>query len=416
MTRNLIGLIAATALFTGCAWGDGEKSSQKVAPADFTAAAVTTSGRSQTASASPSNDNHATGTPATSGSPSSSPSDAIATGSPAANPNAGATVVAVPVKPGEGLMVAGMVGQVNGQPIYARTILEPLDEQLTRLGQSLPTARFRQEIRKPIAGILQETVFNAMILGEAERDLSENEQKGLKFALTERREELIRRWGGGAPLVADQALLEKTGKGLDASVQEIRVQLVVQRYMAAKLHPKINVTRKDIERYYLDNAETYKPSAWRTVRLIRAADQSSLDQVQQMLSGGQAFTDVAALPVNSFNQAQGGLLGERMTGDNLLVVKPLNAEMLKLKAGETSPMIMHEGSAYWVHVQELETGRERPLREVQKEIEDILRRQQFQRLTAAYRDDLFRTGAFDSLKDMTDAVVEIAVAKYAAAE
>ncbi len=409
MTRTLIGLVMATTLLAGCAWGGDEPKTRKVTPADFTAPGTAPGSGDATSIA------QTPGVVVDRG-------IATTTDDPAVRQAAReivhdmppATITATPLKPGEGITVAGMVGQVNGQPIYARAILDPMHEQLIRLGESLPEARFRQEIRKPIAGILQETVFNALILGEAERDLSENERKGLRFTMTDRREELIRRWGAGAPLVADQALLEKTGKGLEATVEDLRIQMVIQRYLAAKLHPKINVTRKDIERYYNDHPEIYQPSAWRTIRLIRAADESAMRQVQQMLDEGRDFAEVAASPVNSFNVDHGGLLGEKMKGEELLVVKPLNAEMLKLKAGQTSPMVKQDGSGYWVHVQAMDTGKARTLREVQKEIEDVLRRQQFQALTARYRDELFKTGTFNPLKDMTDALVEIAVTRYAA--
>ncbi|MEX0775509.1 MAG: peptidyl-prolyl cis-trans isomerase [Phycisphaeraceae bacterium] len=316
------------------------------------------------------------------------------------------------------LIVAGMVGQVNGQPIYDTDVFESMDEQLRRLGQDLRPAEFERQVREAVQKVLGEIIFNALILGEAERDLSPQEQQGVGYTMQMRREELVRRWGAGSELVADQALRQRSGldhgKGLEATLTEMRQKMLVQRYLHIKLFPKINITRKDIERYYADNQEEYHPKAWRTIRLIEVQDEATRNQVQQMLQDGEKFADIAARPINSYRSETGGLFAEKLPGDKVFAGKleVLNDAMAKLKAGEMAGPMTIGDKDYWIYLDAMETGRQRSLREVQREIEDKIRVQRFQMLTMRYRNELFRTGTYNPMDQMVNALVHIAMSRY----
>lgn len=311
------------------------------------------------------------------------------------------------------LAVDGMVGQVNGQAIYASRVLSPLHEQFTRLGQTLAPAVFRQEAAKPILATLEEIVFNHLILGEAERDLSDQERMGLSFMMRQEREKLIRKWGAGSRIVADDMLRQREGKGLDEKLQEFRQQMLIQRYMQQKLFPRINITRKDIERYYNDNLKQFQPEPTRMVRLIRAETPAAAQAIEAELQQGQTFEEVAKSRFNGYRREQGGLFAEKITGDEIFGIVPLNQAVLELKAGEHSPRIDVGQTAYWVQVASLETGTPRSLREAQSEIEELLRRQRFQQLLARYRNTIFARGAYNPIPQMAESLLEIAVNRYA---
>ncbi len=311
------------------------------------------------------------------------------------------------------LSIDGMVGQVNGQAIYASRVFNPLGEQLARLGQTLPPAAFRKEAARPILATLEEIVFNNLILGEAERDLSSQEQAGLTTLLRTEREKLIRKWGAGSRIVADQTLREREGKTLDEKMVEIRQQVLVQRYLQQKLFPRINITRKDIERYYNDNLTRFQPEPTRRVRLIRADNATAAQQIETELAQGKPFADVAQLRINAYRREQGGLFSEKIVGNEVFGIAPLNQAVLQLKAGEHSTRINVGQTGYWVFVETLELGQVRSLREAQTEIEELLRRQRFQQLLARYRSTLFARGSYNPIPQMAEALLEIAVNRYA---
>ena len=307
--------------------------------------------------------------------------------------------------------VAGMVGQVNGEAIYASEVFKPLREQLQSLGARLSVAEFRGRAQQLIRGRLDQLVTDSLILGEAQRDLSERQRQGLKAMMAQRREELIRKHGRGSVAVADSTLKRETGKGLEETLEDKRQQMLVQRYVRQKLLPRINVTRRDIERYYRDNEGRFNPPATRSFRLIRVADEAAADRVAQRLEAGETFKAIAQSGLNEFQTSQGGLM-EDMQGEEVFGYDALNDAMLELDEGEHAGPIAIGGQYWFVKVVKLDQPEGKPLKEVQRQIESALRAQQFRRLQEEYRRTLYERGSYNPIDQMTAALVQIAVSRY----
>lgn len=307
-----------------------------------------------------------------------------------------------------------MVGQVNGQAIYAQTVFDPIAEQLSILGTSKPRAEFRQTADQLIAGRVNQLVLDSLILGEAERDLSPQEQAGLQQVLKKRLEELVRYWGLGSSAVADDELLEKTGKSLEETLDDARQQMIVQRYLRQKLVPKINVSRKDIERYYFDHYDQFNTAGSRTLRLCMVDSPAAAAKVKSMLQQGVPFEKVASIPENRYRSSEGGLMSQKAVGQEVFSQPQLNQAMVGLQAGQHSGPVQIDQTYWWVYVQAVEEGRAQPLRDVQLEIEEALRRQQFQTLTQQYRQKLFETGSYNPIEGMNQTLVEIAMNRFSA--
>jgi hypothetical protein len=305
----------------------------------------------------------------------------------------------------------GMVGQVNGHAIYAATVLEPSAEQLAQFGRYDSPAEFRRKAQDLIARRLQQIVQDALILGEAERDLSDAQQQGLRDKLKKKREELLRMYGQGSLALAEETLMRDTGKTLDQTIEEHRVRVVVEHYLQQKLFPRINVTRRDIERYYRDHFAEYNPPPVRTLRLIRTVTQAEADEVCKVLASGTPFKEVAGSARNAYRPGNGGLM-ENATGDQVFGQPELNDAMLALQPGEHSPVIPADGSCWIIYLESIVQPPVRPLMEVQSEIELLMRMQQFRMLSDRYRARLVREGSFDTLQDMVDAVLRIAIARF----
>ena len=312
--------------------------------------------------------------------------------------------------------IDGMVGHVNGQPIYATEAFEPIQEQLAELGRSQPASEFRARAAQLIQGRLQQLIVDSLILGEAERDLSEQEQTGLLALLAQRREEFIRFWGKGSVALAEENIVRETGRSLDETITDTRERLLVQRYLRQRLWPKINVTRKNIERYYADHIDEYNPPPVRVIRLIRTKDPADARSIDDMLRIGAPFEEVASTKANRYRPAEGGLVSENAVGDSVFGNEDLNAALAKIGPGEHSRRIKVGNGYCWVYYESRQSEPARSLVEAQLEIEDLLRRREFQRLTQEYRRELIETGSYTSIEDMGTSLLDIAMTRYAMAQ
>ncbi len=312
--------------------------------------------------------------------------------------------------------VAAMLGQVNGRPIYADAVLEPIVEQLAALGQTLPRVEFRKRAYQLISGRLSQIVADALLLGEAEQRLSDRERAGLQHLLKQEREELIRFWGRGSVAVADESLRVQTGRDLEETLEDTRQKLVVQQYLRQKLFSQIYVTRKDVERYYHEHQDEFNPPRTRLLRLIRVTEASVADEVEARLGAGESFESVAQMEANRYRREEGGLMSEPAVGEEVFSEPELNEAMLSLGVGERSRRVRLPDADWWVYVESMEEPAGRSLREVQLEIEESLRRQRFRDLTQRYREELFKNGSYDPIEEMAEALLEVAMSRYAPAE
>lgn len=315
---------------------------------------------------------------------------------------------------GRQFMVDAMVGQVNGQPIYASEVLEPIIEQLAALGRSLPRGQFQQRAQQLIEGRLGQMVADSLILGEAESDLSAQEQAGLQNILKNQREELIRFWGRGSVALAEDSLIRQTSRSLTDTLTETRERIVVQRYLRQKLWPKVNVTRRDIERYYNDHFDKYNPPTARTLRLIYVKDSSAAEEVDRLLDQGTPFHDIASQSINQYRPSQGGLMSEKAVGDEVFGQPELNEALLQLQPNHHSPRIQTKDRFWWIYLDSMERSTGRSLSEVQLEIEGLLTRTRFQTLTQNYRRQLFKSGSYNQLDEMGQMLMNIAMSRFAA--
>ncbi|MEM0915238.1 MAG: peptidyl-prolyl cis-trans isomerase [Planctomycetota bacterium] len=311
-------------------------------------------------------------------------------------------------------VVDGMVGQVNGQAIYADDIFEPIHAQLRGLGRRLSRAQFRQQATQLIAGRLQQLVTDSLIYGEAERDLSENERFGLRQAIESHREELIRRFGRGSVTRANDTHIDEEGVTLDEKVEEFRQSLVVQRYLRQELLPRVNVTRRDIRKYYEDNIDTYQPPQTYTVYFLRDREELAVSAMLDRVRGGEETFDQVATTqdeVNGFRPDQFGLFAQGLQIDDISE-GVLRDTALELGDGEVSEPFPFNDLWWIMKLDYDEVGEAQTLADAQVDIETRLRAQQFGAESQKFRRELVRTGSYNPIEQMANDLVEIAVTRY----
>lgn len=330
----------------------------------------------------------------------------------APRPGAGPATASASLQNPSTYVLDAMVGQVNGKAIYADTVLEPIAEQLGALGRQLPPAEFRQRARQLIASTIDQIVQDSLILGEADRDLSDKEREGLKQMVQRKREEILRQHGQGSLSLTEYTLQRDTGKSLDQTLNDYRQQVVVSRYLRERLFPRINVTRRDVERYYREHEAEFATKDARVLRLIRVQSDSEAEQIREKLQS-EPFPVVATDKLNLYKPTQGGVM-EEVSGPAAFDSPELNEAVAKLRQGEWAGPIAFRNGQVFVYLEKLTQQPGKTLEQAQVEIDKLLREQQYRELSSDERSRMMKEGSFTPVDQMTDALVQIAVSRYAA--
>ena len=183
-------------------------------------------------------------------------------------------------------------------------------------------------------------------------------------------------------------------------------------YRNRSIEPLVNVTRRDVERYYRDRAAEFNPPDRRTVRLIYTTRPADSAEIARRLSAGEAFGVVAedALNQNPMADEPMTVEGEDAFGDALA------SALTQLEPGGwTGPV--HEplrGRDYFIWLDELEAGESRSLEDTQLEIERLLRDQQREQLARQSFAKLRRNASVTEEQRMADAVLDIAESRFLA--
>jgi hypothetical protein len=313
---------------------------------------------------------------------------------------------------GPSYAVDAMVGQVNGEAIYADEVLEPIDEQLRALSQELPRGEFIQRASRLVAGRVRQIVADALILGEAQRSLTEQQVRRLRVIMHNEREKVLREYGRGSLAVAERRLREEKGLSLDAFLEERRQEIIVSQFLRTELMPKINVSRKDIERYYRENIDRYAPPPTRDIRVYISDSREAALELRRALAD-----DAVALRALLEDPAAGvrDMTMDDAAGDEVFAADAANAALVELAEGEASEPVEVNDQHWVIHVTGIEQPRPRSLRDAQIEIDRRLRAQAFQVRVERYRRELFDRGSFNPLREMASAVMEVVVGRYAPA-
>lgn len=316
----------------------------------------------------------------------------------------------------QALPVDAMVGHINGEAVYAEQIFDVnLIAQLESFGRRFDADAFNDAASGVIQDRLQGIIINKLILGEAERNLQDNQRRGVEARIQAEREELLRFYGQGSLAKAKAEFRKARGKELDQHLVDFREELVIGSYIRSKVLPKIVVNQRDVERYYADNINKYQQPDTRIVRLIRAVDEGASQQITERLAKGQAFAKLAADPsLNQYNPTNAGVFnsGNPIPGDQVIGLKPVNDALIELEGGKhTGPITVGE-AIFFVQVVERTPGVQITLADAQIKIEEVLRSMQFEKHALRFRMELLRRGSYSDPAEMGSKLLEIASARY----
>ncbi|MEO1236499.1 MAG: peptidylprolyl isomerase [Planctomycetota bacterium] len=308
--------------------------------------------------------------------------------------------------------VEAMVGQIAGQPIYAHQILGGLELQLGNLGRRLPSAAFENQARALILEQVRGLVQDALLRDEAERNLAPSQREQLAFFVDFQRQEYLRRFGQGSVALAERNILEQTGLTLEQNLREFRTGFVIRTYLDRNLRPLVNVTRRDIERYYRDNYDAFNPPTRREFQLIYADSDANAVWFQEQLEAGVPFAELALSERNAFG---GRDMALKVEANDTMFGPAIDPHVQGLAEGEWAGPLNNpaRGQQWFVYVSVLDEPERRSLFEAQVDIERELRTRQERELQIQLGEKLRRSASFTDERRMTEAVLAIAVSRYA---
>ncbi|MEM9082906.1 MAG: peptidyl-prolyl cis-trans isomerase [Planctomycetota bacterium] len=318
-----------------------------------------------------------------------------------------------------------MVGQINGEPVYAEEFLEPLDALLRSSADRMRGGREgweQQWIAQAAERInvqMRSKIRDELVLAEFYANItSPEEELGVLNYIQRIRDELESQNLGSSEL-SKARFLETRGLTLDELVEQLSTQQLIsaqlQRDVYAKLPP---VTYEDIERFYRDNEAEFNPPGVALLSImLTSSDEGTIQEVRDAFAQGKTFFEVSQehnkLPETSWTREvaleEGGLGATTFYGN-----EALNSAVQSLSSGEMTEPVMTETSAWWIEATEVRTDEGRSLYEVQLLIEAAIRNQREREAELVYLNTLLQRANVSSIETMVGRLVDYATNKYVA--
>jgi hypothetical protein len=331
-----------------------------------------------------------------------------------------------PLQPGKEVVVDGLIGQINGRPIFANDFFGPLDAQLRAESAKTTLLQFDAVATNLIRSRMLQILQNELLIAQAESRLTPEEQQGLFYWLTKREEGLIAEQGTGSREEAASRLLAEEGISLEGRLREDREAALIRLVIEREIQPRVIVSWRDVERAYARNYDVFnKPGEMRLSTIILNPDRDAerIESVTARLAAGEPFTDVAASINGRENGDFYGPLAISPGGLSALANENLWPEMIETIRGmevgdKRGPITISPpggGSRVaWIKVLSLSYPPGRSLYEpaVQTTLWDTLRAQQFGLEQQNYFDELLNENILAEIDDIGKRLLALAIERY----
>lgn len=355
-----------------------------------------------------------------------------------------------PAEPPE--IVDAVVGEINGRPVRIESMLDQAGDRLRAIARkrrltadewgALLGGSRRQPVDEAYADrtpldrstylrfaeglfkfLLERELEQELLAEEARFSLKPEQRQGLK-AFVQEFSETQRRQAGGSREAAARRLREKENLTPDQFARAVESEILIDHQLRERIKKRVQVSWKDVQLYYDRHPEIYNPPKKAYFRLIRVpeSDGDAIARVRAALEAGTPFAEVAAMPENQYNRAEGGRTDPRpVTGayhEADLFPGELGAAAQKLAVGGWTHEPVTTGSAAtWLFLERIEDN-SRPLsdRDVQIGIATQLNRTAEELARRDYIQQLKERASYTNIEVMARALAEMAADRYWPAE
>jgi len=336
---------------------------------------------------------------------------------------------AVRIVRGSEVVDAAMI-QVNDKFITLGQVLHPIRERLGSAPAGLSEQDFRLKATELVREEIKRQVEQTLLLGEADRKLTEAERNALEAEVSQRHRRALAEQDGSESRLRDRLVRE--GTTLDEWLKDLRRGLTVQAYLQRHVFDQIRVTRRDLMDYYKAHPQEFRTRGRLQMQIVaaplsvwlpieRPPTEPERDEAKQFarkqidlasadLAGGKDFAAVARTHSRGPMASAGGVWPMMDVGS--FKATRVEQAAYRQKVGETSKVIESPLGYYIVRTLACRPGRDLPFERIQGQIRELLRRHEYEQRARTYLQGLRDRAVIVVADGFERVAVDAAVAQF----
>lgn len=320
------------------------------------------------------------------------------------------------------VVIDTMIGQINGEPIYAEQFLAPLDsflraeaERLRGTGEGWQRG-WIDTAAQTIQRQLRDMVRDELILADFFRSVGPDQEQGVLAFVDNIRSTLVSQNLGSEEL-ANRRLLEDEGIDISEKVEQLSEAGLVRAQLERSVFNKVDVSYAEVVDFYNENPELFDPPALATLRVLQVTtDPVRNQEIAQAIARGDDFADLAAIH-SAWKPDEDNLQFVELDDDGFQATQfwgrpELQELTASLTEGDIGGPVELGRSSWWIHLEELDLGEPIELFQAQVQIERNLREQKLRAAEDAYIDRLLARANVGDLDRIIRTLLEYSVNKY----
>ena len=328
-----------------------------------------------------------------------------------------AAVVSVAAVQAEEVLVGAVVAEVNDRAITLYELSEAVRNPMAELRSRYAGEELRQKAAELLAQTVRQLVWNALLVDEAERQLSDREKQQAQLTVDRVIKDMI---GTAGSLVNLRQQLDQLGLTLAEEKRRQTEKQMVQMLLDREVRQLVSVRAEEVRQNYQERRSEFCRLQQVRIRqvLIRYDDYESkaearktAQQVLEKLRQGGDFARLAQLYSHGPYASQGGLWEFMEPGG---FIEPVDEAAFRLAQGQLSDLIEGPTGYHILRVEEVKPERTVPFSEAQADIYQKLYRQHYQERYRSYVEGLQKRARVRINERYLQAAVQFALAQLPA--
>jgi hypothetical protein len=325
---------------------------------------------------------------------------------------------AVRIAVGERYTIDGLIGQINGRPLYVDEFLAPIAARLMRLAVDPETTRASKAgaIAERVSKRFDDYVNDELVIAEAESKLNPEAQMGVFGWLASVREETIA-MRGGTRAMAEASIAEEFDMTLDEFMEARRSIALATSLLQKRVEPRAIVSWRDVEQEYQRRYAEFNPRATIKLGRLRFHKERDAEMIEAVRIRVEAGADFALL-VSEFDVEDDGAWLEfelpKEGIDGLSVAGSIKERLASLSHGEVSEPLDQTAFVSWFTITEIVEPKRTSLYDtaVQIQLENQLRDQRRRQERIRYITSLRSRWVSDDIAIMKARLIRLARNRY----
>ncbi|MCS7033230.1 MAG: peptidylprolyl isomerase [Phycisphaerae bacterium] len=326
-----------------------------------------------------------------------------------------------PLGTGTAAVLGRVVVEVNGEPIFSRKVLQPIEPDLAARAREMDPESFRKAAARAIREQIDFLIRTELEVAAARKNLSAQDLL-VADALTEQwRRKQVTEAGGSLEEARRKARAE--GTTFEEKVMDEYRANLVRIYYSKKIFPRVQVSADEMRRFYDRNRQTlFTERAAAQFRLIKVDVKkvgsapmalAKAEELRDRARRGEDFETLAReYNDDSRLRSNGGDVG--MIDRGAFARQKVEEAVWALSPGQITDVIEDSGAYYIARLEQKKEGRERSFEEeaVQDQIRRELSSRQLTEMRERRREELLQNAVVNPYPPPIEPLVEIVMQKY----